>query len=240
MEQLRELLKADYRDRLHRNLKFSIRSYARFLDISTTSLTTFMSNKRGLSKINAEKILVKLGMKIEGLVGGSERKPTFHELDLKVLEIAGDWYFFAILSLMETKDYRHDYKWIANRLGIDSATSKKALSILEEHQLIARDSSGQFAPTQRQFKTPDQMVSFANRKSHIQALDLARHSLEEDDISRRSFTAMTIATTPEKLLAARPRIARFRQQITKFLESGAKTEVYRVSIQIFPLSKRNK
>ncbi|NRA67482.1 MAG: DUF4423 domain-containing protein [Pseudobacteriovorax sp.] len=232
MTSLKETLRSEFAERKSRNPSYSLRAYARFLEISPTSLSLFLNGKRGLSEKAKRPILRKLGF-----LDGELDTDDFSEIDLDKVKIIADWYFFAILSLMETDDYQHDCQWIGQRLNISQLLAKEAISILEKNGFIEFDDKNKAIPTFPRTKTPTQVRSAAIRKSHMQALDLAKRSLEYDDISLRDMTAITVVTTRDKMNEARKKITKFRRNLMKFLESGEKKEVYRLSIQLFPLSK---
>ena len=56
----------------------------------------------------------------------------------------------------------------------------------------------------------------------------------------RDFTSMTMAIDPEKLTEAKKKIREFRRGLSEFLEAGKKEEVYRLNIQLVPVTKRGK
>lgn len=234
MESLREIIKSDFQSRQKRHPSFSLRAYARYLGVSSTSLSMYLNGRRSLSNDSRKKILLKLGFSPELLKEERRADFNYEEIDIDKINIVADWYYFGILSLMETKGYVHKSEWISKRLGITKATAEKALLSLEEAGLLANGK-----PSQQHFKTPSRFYSYAIRKSHLHALDLARHSLESDPVSKRSFTATTLATSPEKLAEAEKRIEKFRRRLSAFLETGEKTQVYRLSVQLFPLSKES-
>ena len=109
---------------------------------------------------------------------------------------------------------------------------------LKRSGFIEKGKDGKLVKVDRQLAGPDLLRSIAVRKSHYQALDLARRSLDEDDISQTSFTAMTMAIDPSRIAEAHRRIRIFRRKLCAYLESGERKEVYRLSVQLFPLSRR--
>lgn len=57
------------------------------------------------------------------------------------------------------------------------------------------------------------------------------------DIKDHDITSMTIAVDKTKIEVAKKKIAKFRRSLTKYLETGHKTEVYTFNVQLFPVSK---
>lgn len=70
---------------------------------------------------------------------------------------------------------------------------------------------------------------------HKENLKLAeKHLITNFDLS--DYSSMTMAIDCELLPEAKELILNFRRQLMRFLESGKKTEVYKLNIQLFPLT----
>lgn len=234
---LHRIIRDDFKERQHRHPKFSLRSYARFLGVNPTSLSLFINGKRNLSQDSILKILDKLELSVLGQKKGEVRSAEFEEISIDAYCRMSDWYYFAILSLMETDEFRSDSHWIASRLGLDVETVESALATMHQLGVIRFKAERELEATGRQYKTPDELRSFVKKRSHLQALDLAIKSVQEDDAAVTDFSAMTMAISLEKLPKARQRIMEFRREMCQFLEDGKKEQVYRMSIQLFPLTK---
>src|SRR5581483_2789392 len=150
--------------------------------------------------------------------------------------VISEWYHFAILSLAETSDFRPDPQWIAGRLNIKVADAQAALARLERLRMIATDSHGAMKPTGVKHQAPDEVRALATRKAHLQNLDLANRSLERDAVAERDFTAITMAIDVAKLPIAKRMIREFRDQLSKLLENDARSEVYKLCVQLIPVS----
>src|SRR6185437_14031826 len=99
----------------------------------------------------------------------------------------------------------------AARLGVRRERVVEALERLERLGLLRRLEGGRLELTGGHFTTPDGMASMAIRRSHYQALGLARSSLDQDALDKRSFSAMTMAIDPSRLAKANEKIERFRR-----------------------------
>ena len=62
-------------------------------------------------------------------------------------------------------------------------------------------------------------------------------SLEKDPIDVRDMSGITMAISTRKLPEARKLIMDFRRKLCAFLEDGHKDAVYRLNVQLFPLSQ---
>ncbi len=236
---LRSSLIEDLASRKLRNPQFSMRAYARYLGINPTSLSLYLRGKRDLDGTSIERIRGRLstqtGLAFEVNQAASS---DYVELESDNLRVMSDWYFFAILSLMETNDYVDDHRWIAGRLGLSLPIAQRALETLEKCGAVVFK-RGRRVPAQLRFRTTDGIRDLAVQRSHLQALDLARRALEDEPVARRHFSAITLAIDPKLLPEAARRITRFRRSLAKYLEKGNQTEVYRMSVQLFPLSNQS-
>ncbi len=242
----------------NKNPAYSLRSFARKLQISPSSLSEILSGKRRVSKNLAQKILSRLGAdpndqdkilslfdystnandsaKKDGTTGLSSR--SYLELSSDQFQILSQWYHFAILSLAETKGFVADPLWISHRLGIKLPDAERALERLHRLGLaVWTRSKKTLTLTHRQLSTTDEIASTAVRQSHNEDLKLASEALDQVAVEDRDFTSITIAIDKNKLPRAKKMIREFQNQLAAFLETGNQTEVYKFCFYAFPLSQ---
>lgn len=235
-----------------KNSGFSLRALAAKIKISPSSLSEILRGKRKVSKEQAAKILRNLGTdpvqqdRILSLFADSQLKgetfaeSTAHTLELTAdqFHVVGDWHHFAILSLAETAGFRADPLWIAKRLGIKFTEAEAALERLQRLGLIEwRRTQKTLKLLQVEIATSDEIRSQAVRRSHQQDLELSNRAIEEIDLELRDFTSLTMAIDAKKIPQAKKLIREFQRQISAVLESGTKTEVYKLCVHMLPLSK---
>ncbi|MDR3608123.1 MAG: DUF4423 domain-containing protein [Oligoflexia bacterium] len=177
--------------------------------------------------------------KIHKRVKSSDHGPvrSFIQLSTDEFRVVADWYYLAILSLGETESFRPDTAWISKRLGITKYEAKGAVEALIRLGLLAKDGRAGLRVTGKQFTTTNDVPDSSIRKNHAQSLELALDALESVPIELREFSGMVIAADPDLLPEAKKRIRELRREIMEILESGKKKEVYRLSVQLFPLSQ---
>jgi uncharacterized protein (TIGR02147 family) len=235
-----------------RNPAFSLRAFSRKLSISPSALSEILNGKRRVSKKLAERLVRNLclspkeGQGLLDLFGDkhpekdaeAKYQGPYIELSTDQFHVISEWYHFGILSLAETVDFQSDPRWIADRLNIRVQDAQTALERLERLGLVERGPRGKLTPTGTGYSTPDEVRDLGLRKAHGQNLEMARRSLEEDPIEVRDFTATTMAIDVSKLPLAKKMIREFQDKLCAYLESGAKKEVYKLCIQVFPLTSR--
>ncbi|MBI2609108.1 MAG: DUF4423 domain-containing protein [Deltaproteobacteria bacterium] len=127
---------------------------------------------------------------------------------------------------------------MAKRLNISISQTVEAIKRLERLNFLKKNEDGTFVNCKKQLSTTDGTPDISLRKAHSHNLMLAQKSLEHDDLSTRDFTAVTMALDPEKLNDAKKMIREFRDKLSLYLSSGKKKEVYKLCVQLFPLTRK--
>ncbi|MCB0417012.1 MAG: TIGR02147 family protein [Bdellovibrionales bacterium] len=246
-----EWLREEYIRRRERNPSYSLRAFARSLGLSPGPLSEILAKKRELSLKLALRIAQRIAMNPEQLEAFVEplRKSTpdpvsgketrFRELSVDTYYLIADWYHFAILSLMETKNFEGRVRWIAERLSVSVVEVRSALERMERLGLVFKKAQT-WLLNQEGVTTTHDVPNGALRKSHKQQLEIAKAALDSVPVEERDITSMMMAIDVSKLPKAKILIREFRRQLSQFLETGNKTEVYNLSIQLVPLSKKTK
>ena len=237
-----------------KNPKYSLRSYSRKVGIHAGALSSIMNGKRNVSREMAEKITRKL------LVDPQERAeilnlfpekrkyrnteemqqdtgPSYLEIESSSFKLIAEWEHFAVLSLVKTTDFKNKYKWIADRLGITKFRAQEVVERLISLGFLELTDAGDLKRVKAKIRSSDETVDLSVRKSHEENLELAKESLQRDSIHERDFTIITMAVDPEKMSKAKEMIRKFQDDLSEVMEAGKKKEVYRLSIQLFPLSR---
>ncbi len=243
---LLEKLKRTFADRSRKNPAYSLRAFARSLDMDSSTVSALLSGKRPITLKLARKIIDGLGITnpIESqallIATLSEHKEEvsigYTELTLEVAEAVSSWEHFAILALFETRDFKGQVGAIADRLAIPIGIVLECLNRLEKIGLIAR-SGTTWQLTGKNMAAPSDIPSETLRKGHHQNILKALSSLEADPIEIRDISGMTMAVSRRKVVEAKRMIQDFRRRLSAFLEEGDRDSVYRLNIQLFPLSR---
>lgn len=243
---VRDLLLQELLHAQARNPNFSMRAYARKVGMAQSAVSEILAGKRTITAKMASKIMEGLGAdpeRIQQTVSMLKNKTPaaakgFRPLDIDTFHLVSEWYYFAILSLAETPDFQSDAKWISQRLGLSLTKAQEALERLLRLELVEATENGMRA-TGVQFQVDPGIATPALKKSHRQNLDLAQTALENTRYEERDFTAITMCFDPDKMTEAKAMIKEFRQRFCEVMESGEKKEVFKMCVQLFPLSKRS-
>lgn len=242
-DKVKLILLEEFVDRQSRNPSFSMRAFSKKIGISQSAISEILSGKRPITKKSAEKILIGLDRnpsEVSEIINlEKENKDTFRTLDMDVFHTISDWYYYAILSLAETEDFQSSEEWIAKRLGIPLSLCKEAIDRLIKLELLKRlPKTKELKPTYEQLEAISEISRPALKKASRQNVELAGIALDQTEFKERDFTAITLCFDPERMDEARKMIKNFRRNFCKAMESKKKKEVYKLTLQLFPLTKR--
>lgn len=237
--------------RCKKNPGYSVRSYARALTISPSSLSRMLRGERKISDAMKLKLGARLGIPskvLESLENNFEKQalkagdlPEQHYAQLKAdhFAIISDWYHYAILELAHVQGFEPNPRWIARSLGITVAEAQLSIDRLVRVGLISICPSGSWTIRVKNNTnfTDELTVSAAARSLQRQVLEKALAALEETPLERRDQTSMTMAIDSKKLPAAIEKISKFRRELCAFLQTEVEPdEVYHLSISLYPVT----
>jgi uncharacterized protein (TIGR02147 family) len=234
-------LTQEYKKRRAKNPAYSLRAFAKFLHLPAGRVSEILSGKRSATPAVAQKIADPLGLSPQ------QRKslaPAKSASDYQLLaddefEIIADWYHFAILNLVDTEGFRSEPSFIAKRLGISPAEARDAINRLVRLGLLALEGK-RLVKTGQNFRTTTDIPSGALRNFQRLGLKQAEESLEAHGVEERDITSIMFPADPELLPEAKRLIREFRYKMDKFFEGGRRTEVFRLNVQLVPVTKKER
>lgn len=258
----RQILHKELTHRCEQNPRYSLRAFARDLNISASRLSEILNQKQGLSSGAALKIAKILGFDDResqhfcDLVSAKharspkereeaklrllkqdfekERDERFH-LQLDAFKIISDWYHLGILELMKCKGFRHESKWISRRLGVPLIQIELALDRLVRVGLLQK-LNGEFVATQKDGWVPGGIPSADIRKFHRQVLEKALQAMSMQAIQERMFTTRFLTLDRKDLPAAFSLIQEFQDRFCEqFQSEEPKDRLYCMSMQLFKI-----
>lgn len=251
----RLLLQRELERRCRDNPRYSLRAFARALEMSPTILSLVLSGKRPLSKKAALKLPNSLHLSSEDCLtltrwaehrargqqavssAATLAETNAHQMSLDSFALLSDWHHFAILSLLEVPGSRFEARWIARHLGTSVAEARGAIDRLQRMEIVEKR-DGQWRQAVGPIRIGNNVPTAATKRHQRQLLLKALESLDNDPNEVRDFSSMTIAMDPEQIPYARERIRRFRRELAEELEAkGSPKRVYEVTMQVFPVSR---
>lgn len=256
-------LNEELQKRVGRNSQYSLRSFARDLDVSPSWLSEVLSQKKGMSTKKAEEIARALQLsrkdstyfilsvqakhsrsildrefakkKIQGLAKNwSSQKMTFEEF-----HPISDWHYNAILELIEIEGCEHTDAVIGRRLGIGTRKAALAVEKLISLNLIERREGRLFALSS-EYETPNDIPHDAIKRHHHQMLQKASKALDEQSVLQREFLNMTLSFDAARLKEAQKEIRKFQRLFADkfYSQQDKKDSVYQFAFQFFRLDRQ--
>jgi uncharacterized protein (TIGR02147 family) len=233
------------------NPSYSIRAYARDLEINSSTLSQILSGKRSLPVRTSQVIATKLGLdeKESTLFTESINRSYLaidqiktaplderFMLDESYYKVIAEWEHYAILDLFELSDFENSPEYMACKLKLTPERIDTVLDNLIQCGLLLEDEKGVLIKVHADIRTTEDIEGEALNAAHLEELELGKQKLREVSKNLRDFSSSTYAIDPEKLSEAKTIIREFRRKMTTLLKAGDKKDVYMLAIQFFPLT----
>jgi uncharacterized protein (TIGR02147 family) len=254
---VQEFLGRELDRRVKVNPRYSQRGFARSLGLSPGELSEVLRGKRKLGLKGALKISRSMGLNpaetkhllnlaqiekskewnIETRLTSEPAPLTTNTVNDDVYHLVSEWYYFPILSLFETKDFRWNSIWIAKRLGITRTQAKVAMERLTRLNLVKKE-YGRFVCSNDYVLSTEGVPSTAVRQSHRQLLNKALHALDFHPVNERDIRGMGFACDTRDIEAIRAEINEFMDRIfSKYRKTRNATDVYHMEVALFRLTE---
>lgn len=248
----RRFLQDELAQRCSKNPHYSLRAFARSLNIGPSFLSMMLRSQRTISKTTIKSLGLKLGLSPTDIESFSKKKDKikktshitqhsssqFKQITLDYFRLISDWYHYAILELVSISDFEQNYKNIALALGISVNEAQIAIERLIRLKMLKRTKDGWKNISGNNTNIDNEFVIAARRKLQKQILEKALLALEEVPIQNRDQSSITMAIDTSLLPEAKKRITQFRRELSDFLQSSPKkNEVYNLSLSLYPLTK---
>lgn len=243
--ELKKVLQVKLAEMQLRNPQYSLRAFAKSLNIHAASLSEFFNDKRQFSPKMAKKIIEKLALSPErreellSLVDSTHETVTVErvQLDTDNYFLVADPIYYALLCLIETKDFKEDLHWMAKRLKRPSEQVSLAVDRLIRVKLLVRDQNQQLVyNANAQLMTSDDIANASLRLRHSENLEAARDALVNLPVDKRYFNFETLPMGHENMAEAKKIINEARAKLVKLSSESSKDDVYEFCFNFFPRS----
>jgi len=251
----RDLLATEFSERKAKNPRYSLRAFARNLDLESSHLSKLLNGKRPLNRALAKKLATKLNLSLEQLERllrtdstvikkhGRVMRP-YKSISVDQFATVEDWRHYAILELMKVKDFEPSTSWVANALGISNSEAEGYIKRLQRVGLLRVDKNGSWHDVSEgnstHVLTRDEF-SEIHVRTQLRLLELSKQALIHLPLAQRDHSSMMMATHTRKLKMAKKKIAKFRRELSRFLEgTSEKNTVFQLTIGLFPVLGRGK
>ncbi|MDD4976288.1 MAG: TIGR02147 family protein [Bacteriovorax sp.] len=236
-------LQKNFTERCKKNARYSLRAFAKNLDLDPSSLSQVLSGKRKLSKKMIQAICEKLSASPKELerFGLVKKMPglddDFMQVNIDTFSVISEWYHYAILELTYVSGFKADAKWIAKKLSITVEEAKSATERLKRLGLLLEEGGSLIKSSRLITNNGNVNSSGAHKELQKQVITKALIAVDECSAEEKDITSMTMAIDRANIEKARFLIQKFRRDLCALLEDGDQTCVYNLGIQLYPISK---
>lgn len=254
----RHYLKFEFEARKKRRPNYSLRAFARDLDLSPSSLSEFLSGKLTFSEERVLQVCKKIQIKplekdhwLDLIKMECSNSPADREvaavkvrarvsqekgtIALGLFQVISDWYHYAMLELIDIDSKYQDPKEISKSLGIDTKTVKESWDRLVQVGLAEKTDGVYKASTLATFAGED-VPSAALRNFHAGLISKALIAQEEQPIEKKEFVSVVFSLNSKDLKAMKDEIYNFQVDLTnRYSQKKSKNSVYCLSTQLFDL-----
>jgi uncharacterized protein (TIGR02147 family) len=255
----RQMLQQELLRRVARNSQYSLRAFARDLDLSPGFLSGLLAHRKGLSDSRAnlisgkcawsehDKKLFSLLVRLETtelvdeegrlkhqiaeLKAASAVHSQSEDLQFEFFKIIGEWYHAAILELLALKDAVHKASWLAERLSLPQDVVESSISRLMRVGLLEKD--GERWKRGSQHVVVPQTPSECVRSFHRSYLEAAVNAVEEQDVKQRILQTTLVPIAPAMIPKIQTQMHRFATEVIGTAEQAEKEQLYCLSIAFF-------
>jgi len=215
-----QILSDRFKERAQANPSYSLRSFARDLKVSPSTLSEIFNQKKGISKKLAlqladslnlpewektyfqQLVQVECSKNIELRKQAKEqlesfiRENTFQLIQNKALKSLTSWVELAILELTYIKVFQPNIKWIAKQLSAPESTIALAIGRLQEAELLEiNPKTGVWTDVSPLFTTTDGIPNESIRNFHRSVLNLALKKLDSTDLKSRTVKTVVLSVS---------------------------------------------
>ncbi len=245
------ILREELARRVRSNPSYSLRSFAKQLDLDASLLSKVLNNSRNLSSKMVKQLLEKLQLsEIEkeifwkSFIRSKEKLPSSDKvkrvtqlerhLEQDLFKVIADPYHYVLVEMSRIQSFKSDIDWISHKLNLQRDEVTSAIERLVQLGMLIKEGS-ELKRSPGRFTTKDKSITDTAHKYHQRKLlEDGIQALENVPIEKRNQTSMTIAINPHKLPLAKVMMQEFINQLADVLETGPLEEVYQITLSLFP------
>lgn len=243
-ESFRRYLSVELAERQKKNPSYSLRTFAKRLKTNPGCLSSFLNGRRPLTDRMIRRFSDELALtpdEKEKIFEDCHGRVPAKRLSASYFEILSSWYYDALLALTELKYFMNEDNWIARRLGISIFQVRIARDNLFEHGMLSVENNRICSVHKDTVNTVSLDTTAALKKLQLEANQLSRNSIEEDDITSRFHSVATFPIDASKVDEAKEYMREF---VNKFVQDvGVKenlNSIYQLNVGFYRLDKDEK
>jgi uncharacterized protein (TIGR02147 family) len=260
----RQILKEEMIKRCRANRSYSLRAFAKFLDMDSTFLSRVLNGKKNISYSTARRIAKKLFEKEEerhhfvGLaeyavakndsakeialenIRNYDNSKEHIQLELDKFRVIAEWYHLPILDAFSLDSLGHDDNSIAKFLGISTFEVKEAKERLVGLGLLKKDGN-RYIKTRVKLVVPGGVANVAIQKYHRAMIKKSLDSVVGHSKDDRYLKGHTLALSTDDIQTIKGWIDELNKKAAKLAvqhRKKSREKLYQLNIQFLDLQKK--
>lgn len=259
----RYFLRNEFENRNRRRPQYSLRAFARDLELSPGALSDFLNSKMGLSKDRVYFLSKKLSLqdaqrehwwdliesqyardlqarKMAQLRAKARSKESKSRLALEQFKYISEWQHLAILELIEMSSDNHSASVIAKNLNLPLKIIKESISRLEKLGMINTSEKSwkvhNDATVIEDFSSDKAVINF-----HSQIISRLLKALETQSSNERESQSIILALPQDKFVELQSELNEVTiKTLMKYTQFSNKNTLYCLSSHLFRISEKEK
>ena len=230
-QKFRQYLNDEYLRRRDKNPNYSLRAFAKYLNVDAGSLSQFLNGHRNFSDKKLTSLAMTLGL-------DDIPKKNLVTVGAENYQLLSKWYYSAIIECLDLDGFEPSSNWIANKINMNASAVNAALNQLFSAGVLSLKPDGNWQNNWQNFTTQkdsEDIDHMALRNLQRQLCDLAKYSIDNESSENKSHTAYIAAIDTDLLPELKNEIRKFRRSVAKLIgkKSKKKDELYCLQINLF-------
>ena len=244
-ERFRLLLQNTLVERIRKNPRYSLRAFAKSLEMNQGTLSQILNGTRKLTLQTRQKIAERLGLVEERFDFGRSvdvDQTEYRQIAVDQLNMISNWHHDALLELLKIKHLSNQPRKMAQSLGISVVEVNAALDRLERLGLIEKKAGRWISHAQDSTLANLGAAESTHAQKSLQKQLLEKALVAIDDVpkAQRNNSSLTVAIDQKDLPKAQALIKEFRRNLNRLLKKENEADidaVYQLAIAFYPLTK---
>lgn len=261
-EDFKDFLRDELERRTLKNSRYSLRAFARDLNVSLSRLSEVFAKGEGISMTSALKIAAKLKMsesekeyfqqlilahhgrnkvirkKALARVRSNKAKRELTFLQESHLGVLSQWYYLALAEMLTLKNPPASEE-MARVLGLELSALEAAMAYLAGKGFIVRGKNGRWAKSSPFIHVESTTPAQSIRRYHQKLITRALGAIDSQPIADRKYLTSVFSVKKESIEEARQELERFNNEfLHKYTSPTEADSVYCFALQLFQIDER--
>ncbi len=177
--------------------------------------------------------------RLETIKNQGRKKSPVQVIRKDQYEFYSKWYHSAIRSLINSYEFKDDYRWLAQNVHprITALQARKSVQLLKRLGFIKKQPDGFYGVANKLITTGQEVVGLAIANFHLETLGLAADAIKELPTDKRNVTGLTLGISQKTYELICQKTRQFQSEILELAKNDRDADrVYQYNFVLFPTS----